>query len=163
MQVALVLSMHTIVRSSISLRSADHLSLPVIPAIGTDVAILLVNTDLDDTTNWIQTIVEWGALIDQPHSSIRAHWIIKGENRKQEKWARGCRGGRGGEGGIETWRSHSDTITCLPRMPNNNSCIKLELYRAHTPRAHCAIYRSAFVVVWLHQGLIDPISPCMVV
>ena len=36
---------------------------------------------------------------------------------------------------------------------------KLELYRAHTPRAHCAIYRSAFVVAWLYQGLIDPISP----
>ena len=37
--------------------------------------------------------------------------------------------------------------------------IILELYRAHTPRAHCAIYRSAFVVAWLYQGLIDPISP----
>ena len=39
---------------------------------------------------------------------------------------------------------------------NTNS--KLELYRAHTPRAHCAIYRSAFVAAWLYQELIDPIS-----
>ena len=37
-------------------------------------------------------------------------------------WARGGRGGRVGWGeggeGIETWRSHSDTITCLPGMLN---------------------------------------------
>ena len=37
--------------------------------------------------------------------------------------------------------------------------LKLELYRAHTPRAHCAIYRSAFVAAWLYQRLIDPESP----
>ena len=37
--------------------------------------------------------------------------------------------------------------------------VKLELYRAHTPRAHCAIYGSTFVAAWLYQGLIDPTSP----
>ena len=42
---------------------------------------------------------------------------------------------------------------------NYHNFVKLELYRAHTLRACCAIYRSAFVVAWLYQGLIDPISP----
>ena len=37
--------------------------------------------------------------------------------------------------------------------------MQLELYRAHTPRAHYAIYRSAFVAAWLYEELIDPISP----
>ena len=41
------------------------------------------------------------------------------------------------------------------------SMMKLELYRTHTPCAHCAIYRFAFVAGWLYQRFIiwDPENP----
>jgi hypothetical protein len=69
---------HTIERSLVALRSTHHLSLSAVPAISTDVAKLLVNADLYGTTNRIQTIDEWIALIHQSHNSFRAHWDGEG-------------------------------------------------------------------------------------
>ena len=50
-----------------------------------------------------------------------------------------------------------DFVACAEKAVSHNK--ELDLYKAHTPRAHCAIYRSAFVAAWLYQDLIDPISP----
>ena len=52
-----------------------------------------------------------------------------------------------------------DQIGSQNKLPQKYSQRELDLYRAHTPRAHCAMYRSAFVAAWLYQELIDPISP----
>ena len=51
MHVALTLSKHTIERILIALRSAHHVSLSVVPVIGTNVAKLLVDTDLDNASS----------------------------------------------------------------------------------------------------------------
>ena len=50
---------------------------------------------------------------------------------------------------VQNWTGRTDSFS------------QLELYRAHTPHAHCAIHRSAFVAAWFmqrYQGLIDLVS-----
>ena len=67
----------------------------------------------------------------------------------------------------EAWQNRSCDLPNFTDMVKYlhkrvNTCIILELCRAHTPRAHCAIYRIAFVCMAVNfRKLVEVLLNCM--